>query len=152
MTESSQRSNWVAVKKGSPIKRPKDFEGKKVGLKTPGGNTEYQAMCAYDKVDRSKVQEIPVGFSSVELAQGLVDAPGMTLETAEPPTNMVYITTPVPAKQFAEMLTERNVRSNTMGPNRVRLVTHMDVDAEDIDCAIGVLWEVGKRLHASLTS
>ena len=71
--QGQNTASVMAVKKGSPIKRPKDFEGKKVGLKTPGGNTEYQAMCAYDKVDRSKVQEIPVGFSSVELQQGLVD-------------------------------------------------------------------------------
>ena len=61
-----------AVKQGSPIKRPKDFEGKKVGIKsTPW--TEYLAMLAYDKVDRTKITEVPVGFSSVELKDNLVD-------------------------------------------------------------------------------
>jgi NitT/TauT family transport system substrate-binding protein len=62
-----------AVKQGSPIKRPKDFEGKKVGVKPGAPWTEYLAMLAYDKVDRSKITEIPVGFSSVELKDSLVD-------------------------------------------------------------------------------
>jgi NitT/TauT family transport system substrate-binding protein len=62
-----------AVKQGSPIKRPKDFEGKKVGIKSGPPWTEYLAMLAYDKVDRSKITEVPVGFSSVELRDGLVD-------------------------------------------------------------------------------
>lgn len=62
-----------AVKQGSSIKRPKDFEGKKVGVKPGAPWTEYLAMLAYDKVDRSKITEVPVGFSSVELKDGLVD-------------------------------------------------------------------------------
>jgi ABC-type nitrate/sulfonate/bicarbonate transport system substrate-binding protein len=62
----------LAVKKGSGITRPKDFEGKKVGIKsTPW--TEYLVMLANDKADRSKITEVPVGFSSVELKDGLVD-------------------------------------------------------------------------------
>ncbi len=62
-----------AVKQGSPIKRPKDFEGKKVGVKPGAPWTEYLAMLAYDKVDRTKITEVPVGFSSVELKDNLVD-------------------------------------------------------------------------------
>lgn len=62
-----------AVKQGSGIKRPKDWEGKKVGLKPGAPWTEYLAMLASDKVDRSKITEVPVGFSSVELKDGLVD-------------------------------------------------------------------------------
>jgi NitT/TauT family transport system substrate-binding protein len=74
MVQQGQDSARVfAVKKGSPIKRPKDFEGKKVGVKPGAPWTEYLAMLAYDKVDRSKITEVPVGFSSVELKDGLVD-------------------------------------------------------------------------------
>ncbi len=65
-------SRALAVKKGSGIARPKDFEGRKVGIKgTPW--TEYLVMLSYDKADRSKVSEVPVGFSSVELKDGIVD-------------------------------------------------------------------------------
>jgi len=63
----------MAVKKGSGIKRPKDFEGKRVGVKPGAPWTEYLAMLAFDKVDRSKIKEVPVGFSSVELKDDLVD-------------------------------------------------------------------------------
>lgn len=62
----------LAVRKGSGIRRPKDFEGKKVGIKTSPW-AEYLVMLATDKVDRSKVTEVPVGFSSVELKDGMVD-------------------------------------------------------------------------------
>jgi ABC-type nitrate/sulfonate/bicarbonate transport system substrate-binding protein len=70
MTQRGARA--LAVKKGSGITRPKDFEGKKVGIKTSPW-TEYLVMLAYDKVDRSKITEVPVGFSSVELKDGIVD-------------------------------------------------------------------------------
>lgn len=62
-----------AVKKGSGISRPKDFEGKKVGIKGAGPNPAYLAMLAHDGVDRGKITEVPVGFSSVELKEGIVD-------------------------------------------------------------------------------
>jgi len=70
MTQRGARA--LAVKKGSGITRPKDFEGKKVGIKTSPW-TEYLVMLANDKVDRSKITEVPVGFSSVELKDGMVD-------------------------------------------------------------------------------
>lgn len=70
MTQRGARA--LAVKKGSGITRPKDFEGKKVGIKTSAW-TEYLVMLANDKVDRSKITEVPVGFSSVELKDGMVD-------------------------------------------------------------------------------
>jgi ABC-type nitrate/sulfonate/bicarbonate transport system substrate-binding protein len=70
MTQRGARA--LAVKKGSGITRPKDFEGKKVGIKASPW-TEYLVMLANDKVDRSKITEVPVGFSSVELKDGIVD-------------------------------------------------------------------------------
>lgn len=63
----------IAVKQGSGITRPRDFRGKKVGIKGGEPWTEYLAMLAHDGVDRSEVEEIPVGFSSVELVEGIVD-------------------------------------------------------------------------------
>ncbi len=62
-----------AVKQGSGLRRPKDWEGKKVGVKPGAPWTEYLAMLAADKVDRAKITEVPVGYSSVELKDGLVD-------------------------------------------------------------------------------
>jgi ABC-type nitrate/sulfonate/bicarbonate transport system substrate-binding protein len=70
MTQRGARA--LAVRKGSGITRPKDFEGKKVGIKTSPWS-EYLVMLANDKVDRTKITEVPVGFSSVELKDRLVD-------------------------------------------------------------------------------
>lgn len=61
-----------AVQEGSAIRSPKDFEGKLVGFKvyqTP----DYLALLAMSGVDRSKVQEVPVGFDPRLLAAGKVD-------------------------------------------------------------------------------
>lgn len=77
------------------------------------------------------------------LAAGLADAPGITLETREPPTNMVYFRTQLPALQVADTLASHDVLCGVTGPNRIRLVTHLDIDAEDIDRAISILQKVG---------
>ncbi len=61
-----------AVQDSSEIRSPKDFEGKTVGYKvyqTP----DYLAMLAANGVDRSRVQEVPVGFDPRLLAAGKVD-------------------------------------------------------------------------------
>jgi ABC-type nitrate/sulfonate/bicarbonate transport system substrate-binding protein len=61
-----------AVQDGSEIRKPEDFEGKLVGYKvyqTP----DYLALLAMTGVDRSKVQEVPVGFDPRLLAAGKVD-------------------------------------------------------------------------------
>lgn len=91
LTQRSSRA--MAVKKGSPIRRPKDFEGKKVGIKGQPW-TEYLGMLAGDNVDRSKVQEVPVGFSSIELRDGLVDVLPVFRST-EPWTLANTLNTPI---------------------------------------------------------
>jgi len=61
-----------AVLEGSDVQSPKDFEGKTVGYKvyqTP----DYLAMLAINGADRSRVQEVPVGFDPRLLAAGKVD-------------------------------------------------------------------------------
>ena len=73
-----------AVLEGSEIRSPKDFEGKTVGfkvLKTP----DYLAMLALNGVDRSKIQEVPVGFDPRLLAAGKVDVYPV-FESNEPDT------------------------------------------------------------------
>mgnify|MGYP002402690275 CR=1 FL=1 len=70
---TSQKSNRVfIVRADSGIKRPKDLEGKTVGYKVAVW-PEYLAMLAFDHVDRSKIKEVSVGTSSVELKQRSVD-------------------------------------------------------------------------------
>jgi ABC-type nitrate/sulfonate/bicarbonate transport system substrate-binding protein len=73
-----------AVQENSEIRSPKDFEGKTVGFKvlqTP----DYLAMLALNGVDRSKIQEVPVGFDPRLLAAGKVDVYPV-FESNEPDT------------------------------------------------------------------
>jgi ABC-type nitrate/sulfonate/bicarbonate transport system substrate-binding protein len=73
-----------AVQDSSEIRTPKDFEGKSVGFKvyqTP----DYLAMLALTGVDRSRIQEVPVGFDPRLLAAGKVDVYPV-FESNEPET------------------------------------------------------------------
>jgi threonine aldolase len=76
------------------------------------------------------------------LAEGIADAPGITLETREPPTNMIYFRTQLPAVQVADALAARDVLCGVTGSNRIRLVTHLDIDQDDIDRTIAILNQV----------
>jgi len=65
----------------SGIKTPADYVGKKVGVKI-GGNEEliYRAVLASAKVDKSKLEEIPVKFDITPLLAGAVDVwPGYVI-------------------------------------------------------------------------
>ena len=77
------------------------------------------------------------------LAAGLADAPGVVLETRDTPTNMVYFQTKIPAHEFADALAGHDVLCGVTGPNRIRMVTHLDIDSEDIDRALLVMHNVG---------
>lgn len=60
--------------KSSKITKPADFIGKTVGLEK-GINVEYlySAMMGKLKIDRSKIKEVPIGFTASELLSGQVD-------------------------------------------------------------------------------
>jgi len=72
------------------------------------------------------------------LAQGLEGLPGVTVET--PQTNIVFIdVTQQQAQGLIERLEQHGVRCT--GLYRLRLVTHLDVTASDIEQAICILRE-----------
>ncbi len=79
------------------------------------------------------------------LAAGLLDCSGIELDKAEPPTNMVYFNTKAPAKHFIQALKGRGILCGQTGERRVRMVTHLDIDAEDIDLTINEVHETGKH-------
>lgn len=80
------------------------------------------------------------------LARALVGVPGFKLEL-EPdsiPTNMVFFAVSPEhgtAREVAARLAERGVRLIPMGPQRLRAVTHLDVDAKAIDRAAALIRE-----------
>ena len=111
---NQEGSRTFAVKADSPIKTPKDFEGMKAGIKIAPW-PEYECMLKQNNVDRSKIKEISIGQSNLELKQGIVDilptfksnpepsAYGVDVRTINPEANgcATWGTTLVINKQFA---------------------------------------------------
>jgi ABC-type nitrate/sulfonate/bicarbonate transport system substrate-binding protein len=60
---------------GSGITRPQDLLGRRIGL-VPGSTTvdEYRALLAANKLDRSRISEVEVGWDASMLLDGKVDA------------------------------------------------------------------------------
>jgi threonine aldolase len=73
------------------------------------------------------------------LGEALAAMPRLAVDLASVETNMVYVdvaATGVDARAFAARLAEDGVRVVTVGPTRVRAVTHLDVDDAGVDRAI----------------
>ncbi|MBC8507034.1 MAG: low-specificity L-threonine aldolase [Anaerolineales bacterium] len=80
------------------------------------------------------------------LASGLSTVPGMTLDTDDPPSNMVYLTLgdeiPLDAREVAEKLEAHHVRVGVVTKRRFRLVTHYWIDDQAIQETIGAFEKV----------
>jgi threonine aldolase len=70
------------------------------------------------------------------LAEGIANLPGISLDLQTVQTNMVYCDTQPPAEEIVAQLQQRQVLCLALGANRIRLVTHHDVDREDVERAI----------------
>jgi threonine aldolase len=74
------------------------------------------------------------------LAQGLAGIPGLVVERAVPPSNMVFAaledTVPDNAAQIVKRLLAQYVRVGAVGERRFRLVTHYWIDDEGVDRTI----------------
>ncbi len=80
------------------------------------------------------------------LAAGIADVPGVHLVDNAPPTNMIYFDTTALGSPFVAEMAKRGVIASNTAPRRIRLVTHLDVDAEGIEKTISVVQEVGTLL------
>jgi threonine aldolase len=73
------------------------------------------------------------------LALALAGEPGFTLDPARVETNIVIFDTKRPAAEIVARAKEAGVLVNAIGPNRVRAVTHLDVDRAQIEAAAKAL-------------
>ena len=81
-----------------------------------------------------------------KLAQGIANLPGITLDSPDVPTNMVYFNTQQPAAHVKQQLEARHkILCNPTAPHRIRWVTHLDVDEEDTERAIDALCDISAR-------
>ncbi|MEW6308873.1 MAG: GntG family PLP-dependent aldolase [Bacillota bacterium] len=72
------------------------------------------------------------------LAEGLAGLPGLRLDPGKVQTNIVAaeLTGSGDGPGLVQRMAARGVKLNAYGPSRVRMVTHKDVSAEDIETAI----------------
>ncbi len=83
------------------------------------------------------------------LAEGLLGAPGVSLDLSSVQSNMVYLQV-ADASAWAAACGRRGVRFNALGPGTVRLVTHHQVGDEQVEQALRVMWEEAERLWAGV--
>jgi threonine aldolase len=81
------------------------------------------------------------------LAEGLAELPGIRLDPATVETNIVFFETTgsLGASAAVESLLAHGVRMGALGPQTVRAVTHLDVDAAGIDRALAAARRVFVR-------
>ena len=73
--------------------------------------------------------------NAARLAEGLMEAGGLGIDAGTVQTNMVFArVSPARLRPFIEFMRERGVRLSERNP--LRMVTHLDVDAEDIEHVI----------------
>lgn len=77
------------------------------------------------------------------LAEGLAEMPGITCDLSRVQTNLVYfeVTSTSPA-DFAHQCRQRGVLGEAIGPRRVRFVTHVGINAADIQSTLRICEEV----------
>jgi threonine aldolase len=79
------------------------------------------------------------------LAQGLAQIPGIGVQADKVQTNIVLYdvgATGLGSTQFLKRLAERQVLGGPVDARRVRMVTHLDVDRNDIEQALRIIGEV----------
>ena len=82
---------------------------------------------------------------AAQLASGLDALPGLSVAPVRHRTNMVMVDVTAPALLWVERLRQRGVLVNAVGPNRLRLVTHLDVSPADVAEALAAFAELAKE-------
>jgi threonine aldolase len=79
------------------------------------------------------------------LAEGLAKIPRIRINPEKVQTNIVIFDlgeTGLTSKQFLERLAQRKVLGGPVDARRIRMVTHLDVDRNDIEQALKIIGEV----------
>jgi threonine aldolase len=74
--------------------------------------------------------------NATRLAEGLAELPGIAIDPAAVETNIVLFEVPGEASTFCRALAAEGVTMGAFGARRVRAVTHLDVDAPQVEHAL----------------
>lgn len=82
-----------------------------------------------------------------ELAQGLAELPGITVDLDSVQTNMVYLKV-ADAPAVAAQLAQQGILCNAMGPDSIRLVAHYEVSDADVERSLVAFRRLSERRAA----
>ena len=124
------------------IRRANDYRNTFGGvLKQPGPFAECGIIALTEMVERLSEDH----DNAAHLVRALRRIPQVKrhLHIEQPQTNMVFFTLmTIDGDAFLKKCAESNLLALHMGAGRVRLVTHNDIDDEDVDRAVEVIAEV----------
>ncbi|MQA00569.1 MAG: aminotransferase class V-fold PLP-dependent enzyme [Dehalococcoidia bacterium] len=87
------------------------------------------------------------------LAEGLATLPHVRIDAGAVDTNIVFFELDgVDGRAFRERLAAASVLCSGTGPQRVRMVTHLDVSAEQIEVAIGAARDVLESMSPAVAA
>ena len=132
---------------GSVVAGSKDFieEARRVRYRLGGGMRQVGIMCAAGLYSlENNVQRLEEDHRNAGLlADGLMQIKGIRLAPENVETNMVYFDpsgTGLSADEFMQRLKEKGVLSSG-DSRRIRMVTHLDVDSDDIKTTLKIVEE-----------
>jgi threonine aldolase len=94
---------------------------------------------------KNNIPRLAEDHSNAGLLADLLRKGGVCVESVSCMTNMVFFPldpSPLLDDEFEERCKERGLLLNMINPRRVRLVTHLDVDRDDVERAAAVIIEV----------
>ncbi|MCC6446038.1 MAG: low specificity L-threonine aldolase [Armatimonadetes bacterium] len=113
---------------------------RQVGIIAAAGIVALETMIARLTEDHARCRR---------LAEGISRMPGLSVDMASVQTNILYFQVGHPrytAEQLVQRLAREGILCLNLDARSVRLVTHKDVDSEDIDRALEVLEQVTGEL------
>ncbi|MBW2489348.1 MAG: aminotransferase class I/II-fold pyridoxal phosphate-dependent enzyme, partial [Deltaproteobacteria bacterium] len=144
-------SKGLAAPVGSVICGQKDFinEARRARKVVGGGMRQAGILAAAGIVALNEmVDRLAQDHANAkQLAVGLAEIPGLSVEPDQIHTNIVYFEVNregMTPQTFVQQMDAAGVRMLPLGPQKVRAVTHYHITSEDIDQALSVISKVMK--------
>ncbi len=145
-------SKGLGAPVGSALAGPRDliaeaFRHRKVlggGMRQAGVLAAAALYALENHVDRLADDHA----NAKRLAEGVRGIDGLDLDPDRVDTNMIFFRVDPArgtAREFAEALHKHGLLMLATAPTKIRAVTHLDVNAEDVDRAIAILKEVARK-------
>ncbi len=141
-------SKGLACPVGSVLCGPKDFiaEARRVRKMLGGGMRQAGILAAAGLVALdTMVERLAEDHARArELAAGLADLPGLRVDPTRVQTNIVIVETTgsLRADVLCERLRAQGVLALPVGPDRIRMVTHYHITADDVRYVVGTFRDV----------